>query len=115
MTNSAWLTLDPPVVASLRSAVTVTGLSPSDGFGATVTCEETGPTPSTLGAGAAVSRKVSMPPNANCSGSAVVCALLSRCSAASYSAIFASGPVGIFTSVSAVWPGSTVSTTSFSG
>ena len=28
MTNSAWVTLDPPVVASLRSAVTVTALSP---------------------------------------------------------------------------------------
>ena len=94
-TSSAWVTVDPPVVASLRSAVTVTGDLASEGLGDRVTCVDTGPTPSVLGGGAAVSRKVSMPPKANDSGSAVDCPLLSRWPAASYSAIFASGPVGI--------------------
>ena len=78
MTNSAWVTAEPPVVASDRSAVTVTGARPSDGLGLAATREETGPTRSVLGAGAAVSRKVSMPPKASASGSAVVWPLLSR-------------------------------------
>ena len=110
-TSSAWLTVDPPVVASLRSAVTVTGALASEGLGDRVTCVDTGPTPSVLGGGAAVSRKVSMPPKANDSGSAVDCPLLSRWPAASYSATLASGPEGIEVMVSAVAPGSTASVT----
>ena len=54
-----------PVVASLTSAVTETGDLPSDGFGLTEMCEDTGPTPSVLGGGALVSRKVIMPPKAS--------------------------------------------------
>ena len=51
-TSSAWVTVDPPVVASLRSAVTVTGdLSRPTGSARRSTCVDTGPTPSVLGGG----------------------------------------------------------------
>ena len=109
MTNSACATVDPPVVASLTSAVTVTGDSPSDGLGESAMCVDTGPTPSVLGGGAAVSRNVIMPPKAVCSGSAVCWLSLSRCCAGSYTASLASGPVGMVTRASTVWPGSMTS------
>ena len=91
--------------------MTVTGERPSEGLGDTAMCEDTGPTPSVDGGGAAVSRNVIMPPNASCCGSAVACPALSRWPPASKSATLASGPVGIGDDASAVAPGSTATAT----
>ena len=115
MTYSAWTTSEPPWSVSLRSAVTVTGARPSDGFGLAVTRLVTGPTTSVGGGGAAVSRKVSMPPVAVCVGSAVVWLALARTSPASERVTLASGPLGIVVMVSSVWPGDTAATVSRCG
>jgi hypothetical protein len=66
-TNSAESTVDPPLTASVKSAVTVTGFSTLAGSGLALTLAAVGPTWSPLTAGGLVSRNVSMPPNA-CAG-----------------------------------------------
>ena len=68
-TSSAWSTAAPPLLPSVTVAVTVTGPTPSAGLGVTATAVEAGPTLSSLGGGAFVSRKVSMPPKATEVGS----------------------------------------------
>ena len=104
-----------PDLASLRSAVTVTSERPSEVAGVTVAWLTAGPTKSLSGGGAAVSRKVIIPPMATFVGSASVCPTLSRCEPSSKSVTFASGPVGIRTRVSAVAPESTSATVSRRG
>src|SRR6478672_1970931 len=115
-TSSAWSMADPPLLASVTVAVTVTGTVPSAGPGGTATAVEAGPTESVLGGGAFVSRKVSMPPKATDVGSTPAdWPPLSSWAADSKSASFASGPEGIVTSESIVTPGSTAATTEGSG
>src|SRR5258706_9015087 len=65
-TSSAASTRDPPLRTSLKSAVTVTGVSTLAGSGAAVTLADVGPTWSPLDSGGFVSRNVSMPPKACC-------------------------------------------------
>ena len=100
---------------SLRSAVTVTADLPSDGFGVTAMWADVGPTWSSVGWGAPVSRKVSMPPVATLPGSSSVWPSLSRWLPDSKRVTLVSGPVGILTRVSAVVPASRFATISRSG
>ena len=103
--SSPAVTSEPPERVSLRSAVTVTADLPSDGLGVTATWADVGPTWSSVGWGAPVSRKVSMPPVATLPGSSSVWPSLSRWLPDSKRVTLVSGPVGILTRVSAVVPG----------